>query len=116
MYLGTRILRFRLVDYLALRVGGDDRPFSPFAFCAKTAAGARFDEDSCLGHSSSSLSLVVSTAAQVVIGTNVAKKRKQPYAIALADPQIMALAGLWETWRSPAGERIRSFAIVTTTP
>jgi putative SOS response-associated peptidase YedK len=28
----------------------------------------------------------------------------------------MALAGLWETWRSPAGERIRSFAIVTTTP
>ena len=41
---------------------------------------------------------------------------KQPYAIALADRQIMALAGLWETWRSPAGERIRSFAIVTTTP
>src|ERR1700758_1986660 len=28
----------------------------------------------------------------------------------------MALAGLWENWRSPAGERIRSFAIVTTTP
>jgi putative SOS response-associated peptidase YedK len=28
----------------------------------------------------------------------------------------MALAGSWETWRSPAGERIRSFAIVTTTP
>jgi putative SOS response-associated peptidase YedK len=40
---------------------------------------------------------------------------KQPYAIALADRQIMALAGLWETWRSPAGERLRSFAIVTTT-
>jgi putative SOS response-associated peptidase YedK len=28
----------------------------------------------------------------------------------------MAMAGLWETWRSPAGERVRSFAIVTTTP
>jgi len=28
----------------------------------------------------------------------------------------MALAGLWETWRSPAGERVRSFAIITTTP
>ena len=41
---------------------------------------------------------------------------KQPYAIALADRHIMALAGLWETWRSPAGERIRSFTIVTTTP
>jgi putative SOS response-associated peptidase YedK len=28
----------------------------------------------------------------------------------------MALAGLWESWRSPAGERVRSFAIVTTEP
>ncbi len=35
---------------------------------------------------------------------------------ALADRQLMALAGLWETWRSPAGERVRSFAIITTTP
>jgi putative SOS response-associated peptidase YedK len=41
---------------------------------------------------------------------------KQPYAIALADRRLMALAGLWETWRSPAGERVRSFAIITTTP
>jgi len=28
----------------------------------------------------------------------------------------MALAGLSETWRSPAGERVRSFAIITTAP
>jgi putative SOS response-associated peptidase YedK len=28
----------------------------------------------------------------------------------------MALAGLWENWQSPAGEWIRSFAIITTTP
>ena len=41
---------------------------------------------------------------------------KQPYAIALADRRLMALAGLWENWRSPAGEWIRSFAIVTTVP
>ena len=41
---------------------------------------------------------------------------KQPYAIALADQEIMALAGLWENWRSPAGEWVRSFAIITTTP
>ena len=41
---------------------------------------------------------------------------KQPYALALADRGIMALAGLWENWRSPAGEWVRSFAIVTTTP
>ena len=41
---------------------------------------------------------------------------KQPYAIALADRGIMALAGLWENWHSPAGEWVRSFAIITTTP
>jgi putative SOS response-associated peptidase YedK len=29
---------------------------------------------------------------------------KQPYAIALANRGVMALAGLWENWRSPAGE------------
>jgi putative SOS response-associated peptidase YedK len=29
---------------------------------------------------------------------------------------FMALAGLWENWHSPAGEWIRSFAIITTTP
>jgi putative SOS response-associated peptidase YedK len=28
----------------------------------------------------------------------------------------MALAGLWETWRSPAKETVRSFTIITTTP
>ncbi len=39
---------------------------------------------------------------------------KQPFAIALADRSLMALAGLWENWRSPAGEWIRSFAIITT--
>ena len=43
-------------------------------------------------------------------------KERQPYAVALADRRLMALAGLWETWRSPAGERVRSFAIVTTAP
>jgi putative SOS response-associated peptidase YedK len=41
---------------------------------------------------------------------------KQPYAIALANRGPMALAGLWENWRSPAGEWVRSFAIITTTP
>jgi putative SOS response-associated peptidase YedK len=41
---------------------------------------------------------------------------EQPYAIALADRRLMALAGLWENWRSPASEWIRSFAVITTTP
>ena len=41
---------------------------------------------------------------------------KQPYAIVLADRGLMVLTGLWENWRSPAGEWVRSFAIVTTEP
>ena len=41
---------------------------------------------------------------------------KQPYAIGLVGGGLMAMAGLWETWRSPEGERVRSFTIVTTTP
>jgi putative SOS response-associated peptidase YedK len=41
---------------------------------------------------------------------------KQPYAIGLKGGGLMALAGLWETWRSPAEERVRSFAITTTEP
>jgi len=41
---------------------------------------------------------------------------KLPYAISLADRGLMALAGLWENWRSPAGEWVRSFAIITTMP
>ena len=41
---------------------------------------------------------------------------KQPYALALADRGIMALAGVWENWHAPGGEWVRSFAIITTTP
>ena len=33
---------------------------------------------------------------------------KQPYAIALADRGLIALAGLWENWGSPAGEWLRT--------
>src|SRR3984893_15437738 len=47
---------------------------------------------------------------------NLGPKEKQPYAIALADRSLMALAGLWEAWRSRANETVRSFTIVTTTP
>ena len=44
----------------------------------------------------------------------VAGKTKQPYAVALADGAPMALAGLWEGWRSPEGEILRTCTIVTT--
>ena len=50
------------------------------------------------------------------ISTRKTAVEKQPNAITLAKRGLMALAGLWETWRSPAGERVRSFAIMTTTP
>lgn len=41
---------------------------------------------------------------------------RQPYAIALKSGRLMAMAGLWETWRSPAGETVRSATIVTCAP
>lgn len=41
-------------------------------------------------------------------------KARQPYAIARADRYLMALAGLWDLWRSPEGETLRSFTIITT--
>jgi putative SOS response-associated peptidase YedK len=43
-------------------------------------------------------------------------KTKQPYAIGLEGGGLMALAGLWENWKSPADEWVRSFTIITTTP
>jgi putative SOS response-associated peptidase YedK len=39
---------------------------------------------------------------------------KQPFAIARADGNPMAFAGLWEAWKYPDGEILRSFAIITT--
>ncbi|HEU0215934.1 MAG TPA: SOS response-associated peptidase [Stellaceae bacterium] len=43
-------------------------------------------------------------------------KDKQAYAIARGDGAPLAMAGLWETWRSPAGEVVRSATIVTCPP
>jgi putative SOS response-associated peptidase YedK len=39
---------------------------------------------------------------------------KQPYAIARADEAPLAFGGIWEGWRSPDGEVVRTFAIITT--
>ena len=39
---------------------------------------------------------------------------KQPYAIARANDDFTAMAGLWEEWASPTGERIKTVTIVTT--
>jgi putative SOS response-associated peptidase YedK len=40
--------------------------------------------------------------------------RKQPYAVALRDGALMALAGLWEGWQQPDGIWLRTFTIITT--
>ena len=40
---------------------------------------------------------------------------KQPWAFARADGTPFAMAGLWESWRDPAGEIRRTFTIATTT-
>jgi putative SOS response-associated peptidase YedK len=39
---------------------------------------------------------------------------KQAYAVALASGAPMAVAGLWEGWKSPDGEWLRSFTVITT--
>jgi len=39
---------------------------------------------------------------------------KQPFAVALDNRGPMTLAGLWDCWRMPSGDTLRSFSIVTT--
>jgi len=43
-------------------------------------------------------------------------KEKIPYRIFLKDQPLFSMAGIWETWKNPEGEYIRSFSIITTTP
>jgi putative SOS response-associated peptidase YedK len=38
---------------------------------------------------------------------------KQPYAFARADGEPMMLAGVWDGWRGPDGQIVRSYAIIT---
>ncbi|MCI0430136.1 MAG: SOS response-associated peptidase [Rhodospirillales bacterium] len=41
-------------------------------------------------------------------------KIRQPWRIGLAEGGLMALAGLWERWRAPDGNVVRTYAVVTT--
>jgi putative SOS response-associated peptidase YedK len=52
--------------------------------------------------------------ADVFYEWQATEQGKQPFAIARADGQPMAFAGLWEGWRGADGTVMRSFAIVTT--
>ena len=39
---------------------------------------------------------------------------KQPYRIFVKSNKLFAMAGLWERWKSPEGEMVESFNIITT--
>lgn len=39
---------------------------------------------------------------------------KTPFAVARVDGEPIAFGGIWETWRSPDGERLHTFATITT--
>ncbi len=43
-------------------------------------------------------------------------KKKTPYRIFLKNQPIFSMAGLWDLWKSPAGEIVHSFTIITTSP
>ena len=43
-------------------------------------------------------------------------KEKQPYLIRLKGGEPFAFAGLWSTWRSPEGDDVTSYTIMTTKP
>jgi putative SOS response-associated peptidase YedK len=41
------------------------------------------------------------------------KGARQPYAVAMRDGAPFGIAGVWENWKSPSGEWIRTFAVIT---
>src|ERR1700733_6590865 len=43
-------------------------------------------------------------------------KAKQPYCFEVNDGQAFAFAGIWERWKDPSGQWIKSCSILTTTP
>ncbi|WP_287372483.1 SOS response-associated peptidase [Prosthecochloris sp.] len=42
--------------------------------------------------------------------------KKQPVYIKLKSGRVMAMAGIYNTWMSPSGETVNTFAIITTQP
>src|SRR5215204_5889668 len=42
------------------------------------------------------------------------KGGKQPDAIAMKDRSPFGIAGIWENWKNPEGEWVRTFALLTT--
>lgn len=50
-----------------------------------------------------------------LLGTR-AGKAKQPYCFEVDGGQLFAFAGLWERWKSPSGDWIKTCTILTSTP
>ena len=40
--------------------------------------------------------------------------KKQAFAITATDQPVFGMAGLWDTWKSPAGETVETYTILTT--
>jgi putative SOS response-associated peptidase YedK len=43
-------------------------------------------------------------------------KTKQPFCFEVKDGELFAFAGLWDRWKDPSGEWMRTCSILTTTP
>ena len=43
-------------------------------------------------------------------------KTKQPYCFEVSEGQLFAFAGVWDRWKDPSGNWVKSYAILTTTP
>jgi putative SOS response-associated peptidase YedK len=43
-------------------------------------------------------------------------KSKQPYCFEVRDGELFAFAGLWDRWRDPSGQWLKSCSILTTSP
>jgi len=43
-------------------------------------------------------------------------KQKIPYLISRKDDQTFAIAGIWETWKTPSGPLLHTFSVLTQTP
>jgi putative SOS response-associated peptidase YedK len=59
--------------------------------------------------------LAVSSQRSAVSGQR-SKGGREPFRIVMKNGDLFAMAGIWDVWKDPEGNIIRSFAIITTTP
>ena len=46
----------------------------------------------------------------------ISPKEKIPYRILLKDESLFAMAGIWDSWKTPEGEALHTFSVLTTSP